>query len=138
MEKGDLLPDHFVTSLIMERLDQSDTDKGFILDGYPRKHSQLVSLDEILAELGKIINAVVVLNVEKQELLERMQKRAKIENRSDDTPEAIQHRLGQYYQETQPLIDEYESRGLVVQIEGSGDVNAIHEKIVGNLEHKIS
>jgi adenylate kinase len=138
MKRGDLLPDNFVTSLIAERLDQSDVEKGFVLDGYPRKHSQLISLDEIMAELGKFIDAVIVLDVDKDELYERMSKRAKIEERSDDTPQAIRHRLDQYYEQTQPLIDEYKARGIAVEVNGVGNINDINERIFAGLEHKIS
>ena len=90
-----------------------DAKNGWILDGYPRNASQVEALDAILADLNTPLDAVVALDADHDVLMERMKKRAEIEGRSDDTPEAIAKRLDVYAKETAPLLATYEERGLL-------------------------
>lgn len=131
--KGELVPDELTDRLVADRLSQDDARCGWILDGYPRNAEQVAALDKILASMGEKLDAVVFLTADRQTLLERMKSRAKLEGRSDDTPEAIEKRLAVYESETKPLLDTYRSRGLVREINGVGDIDAITSRIVRQL-----
>ena len=105
VEPGALVPDDITVELIRGRLDRGDTVPGFILDGFPRTMAQAEALDELLQELGRGVDVVLEFQVaDRQELRDRMLRRAAEENRSDDTPEAIERRLELYERETAPLV----------------------------------
>src|ERR1051326_4723814 len=108
--------------LIQDRLSRGDTVPGFVLDGFPRTLAQAEALDEMLTEIGKRIEAVIVLDVDEQQAVERLLKRAKVEDRSDDTPKAIGIRLENYRRNTEPLIEWYRARDKVVPIDGEGSI----------------
>lgn len=110
-----------------------DARNGWILDGYPRNASQVEALDAILADLGTPLDAVVALDADHDVLMERMKKRAEIEGRSDDTPEAIAKRLDVYAKETAPLLSTYGERGLLKTFNGVGSVEDIQATIVAEL-----
>lgn len=128
--RGELVPDEVTNDMVRDRLQQEDVAVGFILDGYPRNAAQVGALDVTLAELGVELDAVVDLQVEREELLARLAKRAEEEGREDDTAEAIERRLAVYEQETEPLLALYAERGLRVSVQGTGDVPAITEQIL--------
>jgi adenylate kinase len=110
-DRGDLIDDATIIELIESRLDRGDTIPGFVLDGFPRTMAQADALDELLVRLGRQIDVVFEFQVSDREvLLERMLKRAAEEHRSDDTPEAIKHRLEIYDRETAPLVEHYRAR----------------------------
>ena len=110
-DRGDLVSDELMIRLIRDRLSRGDTVGGFILDGFPRTMPQAEALDDLLRELGHELDVVFDLQVPDREvLLQRMLGRAAEEGRSDDTPEAIERRLGLYERETAPLIEYYRSR----------------------------
>jgi adenylate kinase len=110
-DRGDLVDDSMMIELIDSRLDRGDTMPGFVLDGFPRTMPQADALDELLGKLDRHIDVVFEFQVPDREvLLERMLKRAAEEHRSDDTPEAIRHRLEVYDRETAPLVDHYRAR----------------------------
>src|SRR5262245_62860235 len=102
-DSGQLVPDELMIGIIRERLAQEDAEKGFILDGFPRPAAQAEALDAMLHEIGKELTVVFVLLVPEAVSVERMLKRAEIEGRKDDTPEAIAQRLELYRRETEPL-----------------------------------
>lgn len=129
IDQGELVPDELTNRIVADRLAMDDARQGWILDGYPRNAAQVVALDRILAKEGERLNAVIVLTAPKSVLLERMKKRAEIEGRSDDTPEAIEKRLAVYEKETAPLLDEYRSRGILREFEGVGTIDEIAEHI---------
>ena len=131
MDRGDLVDDELMIEMIRQRLDRGDTLPGFILDGFPRTMAQAEALDELLSELGRSIDIVFEFQVpDREKLIERMLKRAAEENRSDDTPEAIQNRLDKYDQETAPLVDYYRTR--------YGNVVGIHaDRTVAEVFHEI-
>ena len=116
-----------------DRLAQDDTKKGWILDGYPRNASQVQALDRMLEELNTPLDHVVALEAERDVLIERMKKRAVEQGRSDDTPEVIAKRLETYERETAPLLDIYDSRGQLVEVDGVGDVAEINHRIIQSL-----
>ena len=131
--KGDLVPDSVTNAMVRDRLAQDDAAQGFILDGYPRNAAQVVELDAILADLGVALDGVVELTADRDELLARLAKRAEIEGREDDTEEAIARRLDIYAEQTAPLTAAYDVRGLLVRVDGIGDVDEITGRIVSAL-----
>lgn len=133
LDKGELVPDELTNNIVKDRLAQDDAKSGWILDGYPRNASQVQALDRMLEELGTPLDHVVALEAERDVLLERMQKRAVEQGRSDDTPEVIVKRLETYEKETAPLLDIYDSRGQLVEVDGVGDIKEINNRIVESL-----
>lgn len=128
--KGDLVPDSVTNAMVRDRLGADDVASGFILDGYPRNASQVVELDAILAELGWSLDGVVELTADRDELLARLAKRAEIEGREDDTEEAIARRLDIYAEQTAPLTAAYDERGLLVRVDGIGEIDDVTGRIV--------
>jgi adenylate kinase len=130
-DRGDLVSDDLMIRLIRDRLDRGDTLPGFVLDGFPRTMAQAEALDELLSDLGRSIDIVFDLQVpDRQQLLERLLKRAAEENRSDDTPDAIQRRWELYEQETAPLVEYYRStRGNVVGIHADRTIEDVFHEI---------
>jgi len=130
-DRGDLVSDDLMIRLIRDRLDRGDTLPGFVLDGFPRTMAQAEALDELLQELGRALDVVFELQVpDREQLLQRMLKRAAEESRSDDTPEAIERRLAVYERETAPLIEWYRTtRGNVVGIHGDRTVDEVFHEL---------
>jgi adenylate kinase len=135
-DRGDLVDDELMIRLIRDRLDRGDTLPGFVLDGFPRTMVQAEALDDLLQELGRSIDIVFDFHVpDRQQLLDRLLKRAAEENRSDDTTEAIYNRLAQYDKETAPLGEYYRStRGNVVGIHADRPVDDVFAEIRGALD----
>lgn len=133
IDKGELVPDELTNSIVKDRLAMDDAQGGWILDGYPRNASQVEALDTMLEELGTPLDAVVALDADHDVLMERMMKRAEIEGRADDAPEVIAKRLEVYAAETAPLLNIYADRGVLVKINGVGDIDAIQANIVAEL-----
>lgn len=134
INKGELVPDDLTNRIVEDRLGKDDTSKGWILDGYPRNASQVEALDTMLKKLGTPLDAVVALDAERGILLERMKKRAQLEGRSDDNPDAIAKRLDVYEKETAPLLKAYEERGLLVEVNGVGGIDDIAKSIFDKLD----
>lgn len=127
--RGELVPDSVTNDMVRSRLSEPDARAGFILDGYPRNAAQVGALDEILADLAEPLQAVVVLTADRDELLARIAKRAQIEGREDDTPEAIARRLDIYEAETAPLLAAYRERGLLAEVDGLGTVEQVAARV---------
>jgi adenylate kinase len=130
-DRGDLVADDLMIRLIEDRLGQDDASGGSVLDGFPRTMPQAEALDDLLLELGRDLDVVLGFQVpDSKTLLERLLKRASQENRSDDTPEAIERRLRLYYEQTAPLIEFYRSkRGNVVGIHAERTVDEVYREI---------
>lgn len=133
IDKGELVPDELTNEIVKDRLAMQDAQSGWILDGYPRNASQVEALDAMLEQLGTSLDRVVALEAGRDILLERMAKRAQEQGRSDDTPEVIAKRLETYERETAPLLDIYESRGLLLRVNGVGEIAQISENIIAEL-----
>jgi adenylate kinase len=133
MERGEYVPDSLTNELIRDRLSQADAEAGFLLDGYPRTNDQVNELDDILSSQHRILDAVVLLVADPDELVRRLLKRAQEQGRTDDTEEIIRHRQNVYLEQTQPLIEIYSSRSLVVEIDGLGQVGEVTERILNAL-----
>ena len=135
-DRGDLVSDDLMIRLIRDRLDRGDTLPGFVLDGFPRTMPQAEALDELLQELGRGVDVVLEFQVaDRQELRDRMLRRAADENRSDDTPEAIERRLELYERETAPLVEWYRTtRGNVVGIHADRAIDEVFHEITEALD----
>jgi len=130
MDKGELVPDDVIIGIIRERLSQSDVrERGFILDGFPRTLPQAEALDKMLSELGLPLDKVVYLNVDDEEIVERLLARG----RADDTEKVIRNRLEVYRKQTAPLIDYYSEKGILAEICGVGEIDEITKKIEESL-----
>jgi adenylate kinase len=130
-DRGDLVSDALMIRLIRDRLSRGDTLGGFVLDGFPRTMAQAEALDEMLHGLGRDLDVVFEFRVpDRQQLLDRMLKRAAEEGRSDDTPDAIERRLETYDRETAPLIDYYRThRANVVGVHADRTVDEVFHEI---------
>lgn len=133
MESGQLVSDDIVLGLLEERLAHADTDLGFILDGYPRNLAQAGALDELLARVGRPLDAVVKLNVPDANIVKRCGIRFEQEHRADDNPETVRKRLAVYAAQTAPVADFYSQRGLLTEIDGVGDITAIGDRVLAAL-----
>jgi adenylate kinase len=131
---GDLVPDDLMVALIRERLARPDTYAGFVLDGFPRTTVQAEALDAMFNEIGRAFSVVFALQIPDEVAFERLTRRAQIEDRPDDTPEAIRTRLELYHRETEPLIEHYRTRGNLVPIHGEGTENEVFAEIQSALE----
>jgi adenylate kinase len=129
IEAGEYVPDSVTTAMVRERLGHADCRRGFVLDGYPRTIAQVAALDDILADSGHALQAVIVLEVDRQELVGRLVRRAATDGRTDDSEEVIGRRLELYADETSPLLAEYDQRGLLVRLDGSGTLTQVTERV---------
>ena len=134
MDAGEYVPDSVTNNMVRDRLAQPDAEPGFLLDGYPRTLAQVEELDGMLAASGASLDAVVVLTVDSEELVQRLLKRAETSGRSDDTEEVIRHRQDVYTEQTAPLIDVYRDRGLLLEVDGLGEVTEVSERIFTALD----
>jgi adenylate kinase len=132
---GELVPDDLMISLIRDRLAQDDTDAGFVLDGFPRTTAQAEALDAMFSEIGRTFNVVFSLQIPDEVAFERLQQRAQLEGRADDTDDAIQRRLDNYHRETEPLIEYYRTRGNLVTIHADRSENEVFTEIQRALDH---
>ena len=130
IERGDLVSDDLMIELIRNRLDQSDTEAGFVLDGFPRTTVQAEALDSMFADIGRNFSVAFALQIPDEVAFDRLRRRA----RADDTDEAIQRRLDNYHRETEPLIEFYRTRGNVVPIHANRSENEVFAEIQRALE----
>ena len=159
MDRGELVPDELVIAIARERLDEPDCEQGFVLDGFPRTVPQAEALGEVMDDLGRDPLMVVNLAVDEDELVRRLSGRrvcrgcgeiyhidqedvedggscpaedcdGEIFQRSDDQPEAIRERLRVYSEQTEPLIEYYDERGLLIEISGEGAPEQIGEHLL--------
>jgi adenylate kinase len=133
-DRGDLVSDELMIELIRSRLEQADTESGFVLDGFPRTTTQAEALDSILSDLGRTFSVVFALQLPDEVAFERLRRRAELEGRPDDTDEAIQRRLDTYHRETKPLTEYYRVRGNLVPIHGDRSENQVFAEIQQALE----
>jgi len=115
--------------MVRERLEQSDADNGFLLDGYPRTLGQVDYLDEILAANGYELDLVLQLTADTEELVQRLLLRAELENRSDDTAEVIRNRMELYFNQTTAVTSRYSERGILTAVEGFGSISDVSSRV---------
>jgi adenylate kinase len=129
MDAGKYVPDEITNAMVRDRLKQPDAE-SFVLDGYPRTADQVDELDSILSDMGAKLDAVLLLVVsDREELVQRMIKRAETSGRADDTEEVIRHRQDVYNEETAALVPIYRERGLLREVDGIGDIDEIARRI---------
>lgn len=135
--RGRLVPDEVTNRMVEERLDEEDVADGFLLDGYPRNLGQVEALDQMLARRAWALDAVVELVVPDEEVVGRLLERAKVQGRADDTAEVISHRIDVYHAETEPLVEVYAERGLLLRVDGLGTVEEVAARIDAALARKL-
>ena len=161
MDRGDLVPDEVIIGVIAERVQQQEAADGFILDGFPRTVPQAEALDEKMKQLEREMTAAILIDVSEEEVIRRLSGRrtceenpghiyhvefdppkeegvcdidgAKLTVRDDDKPEVVKNRLVQYREKTKPLIDYYEERGILNEVDGSRSPDEVEELIHGIL-----
>lgn len=163
MDKGDLVPDEVTIGIVRERLSKDDCNKGFLLDGFPRTVAQADALENILTDLNKKIDFVINIDVDKEILLERLTGRrickscgstfhlvfnppkqegvcdrcgGELYQRADDNAETVQNRLEVNLKQTKPLLDFYETKGYLRNIDGQQDISKVFadlDQLLGSL-----
>ena len=150
MDEGKLVPDQLLVDLVRERLEADDTQKGFILDGYPRNTAQAVTLDSMLAEIGRKLDAALLVDVQADVIVRRLSSRrtckecgytapagvdvcpscgGQMYQRDDDKPETIQKRLDVYESQTSPLVEYYKGKGLLKVVDGDRPVDDVYADV---------
>lgn len=133
MASGAYVPDDVTNAVVADRLLADDCAAGFLLDGYPRTLQQVEYLDEVLdGERG--IDAVISLQADAEEVVRRLLKRAETSGRADDNEETIRTRQATYAAETAPLLDVYRERGLLVEVDGLGQIDEVSERLFAALD----
>lgn len=132
-DKGEYVPDSVTNAMVAERISQPDAAHGFLLDGYPRTQAQVHVLDEMLAQAGTSLDLVLEITADPEVVIQRLLKRATEQNRADDTEPVIRHRLEVYTEQTAPLASLYEAKGLLVRVDGIGEVDEVTERIMAAL-----
>ena len=160
MDRGDLVPDELIIAMILDSLEKQDTSTGFILDGFPRTERQAQALDEELEKRGRSLGAALLIDVDEDTVVERLSGRrvcvkgqhnfhlkfdppkhpercdvdgSRLVQRDDDKPEVIQHRLEQYHEKTEPLIDYYDRKGMLRRVDGGRDPDKVSDAIRATL-----
>jgi adenylate kinase len=137
MDRGDLVPDDIVIQMTRERMLEASGEGGYVLDGYPRTLAQAEAAYRWALARGIPFDLTLSFEIEEQELLARLAGRAREEHRSDDTEETVRHRLEVFANQTLPLVDYYQRRGILVRINAVGPIDAISEEIFATLHwHK--
>ena len=157
MDQGLLVPDELVVDLVVDRVNQEDCANGYVLDGFPRTIPQAEALDKALETMGQSMDYAINVEVPDENIVNRMSGRracvgcgatyhivyapTKEENvcdschgelilRDDDKPETVQKRLNVYHEQTQPLIDYYTNKKILVEVDGTVDINLVFDAIV--------
>ncbi len=131
MDRGELVPDGLLLDLVREKLEARPAPPGWVLDGYPRNLPQAESLDEMLGSAGIRLGGVLNLEVADGVLVNRLRKRAALENRTDDSEETVRNRIRVYERQTAPLGEHYERRGVLHRIDGEGTVDEVRRRVLG-------
>jgi adenylate kinase len=160
MDRGDLVPDDLIIAMIKQALEQGDSANGFILDGFPRTERQAQALDEELEQLGRTLNAALLIDVPEETVVDRLSQRrvcvkgqhnfhlshdppkhpdrcdvdgSRLVQRDDDKPEVIQHRLEQYREKTEPVKGYYDRQGILRRVDGSRTPDEVSDQIRATL-----
>jgi adenylate kinase len=134
MDAGEYVPDEVTNLMVRDRIDEEDAAPGFLLDGYPRTLAQVEELDGMIRFTGHSLDAVVVLTVDPNEIVQRLLQRAQVEGRPDDTEDVIRRRQELYTEQTEPLIGVYRERGLLIEVDGMGEVSDVTARIFDALD----
>ena len=130
MAAGKLVPDEVIVSMIRHRLEDTSGASGFVLDGFPRTVAQARSLQEMLGQMERPLDLVVVLDVPREELVQRLSRRAGLEHREDDRPEVVTQRLLVYQEQTEPVLQYLGDEVPVVRVDGTASVESVNESLL--------
>ena len=163
MDAGDLVPDELICDVIAERFDSGEADDGFLLDGFPRTVGQAEMLDALLDSRGRELTAVLLIEAPDDEVVRRLSGRrtcakgqhvyhvefdppkhegvcdqdgSRLIQRDDDKPETVRKRLSVYHEQTEPLVDWYDEKGLLRRFEGTRSPDEVHDRIRATLATK--
>jgi adenylate kinase len=163
MENGELVPDELISRAVAERFESGEADDGFLLDGFPRTIGQAEALDELLDERGRRLTAVLLIDAPDDEVVRRLSGRrtcakgnhvyhvefdppkhegvcdqdgSRLIQREDDKPETVRKRLAVYHDQTEPLIEWYDDRDLLVRFDGTRSADEVHDRIRATLATK--
>lgn len=136
ISKGNLIPDELMIDILADVLDDNrdKAEAGVIFDGFPRTIAQAEALEKLLESRGTQLDAVVGLEVDEGELIDRLLERGRRDGRADDNPDTIKSRLEVYHKSTQPLQDFYKGKGKYHGIEGSGSIDGIYDKVKSSIK----
>ena len=162
MDRGELVPDEVTVGIVKERISEDDAKKGFLLDGFPRTIDQAEALNEIMSELGRNIDAVINIEVPEEELMNRLTGRricekcgttyhlvfnppkvdgicdidgGKLYQREDDNPETVSNRLSVNVKQSKPILEYYNNKGVLKNIDGSKDIEEVTNDVIDILDH---
>ena len=162
MDRGELVPDEVTVGIVKERISEDDAKKGFLLDGFPRTIDQAESLNQIMSELDREIDAVINIEVPEEELMNRLTGRRICENcgttyhlvfnppkvdgicdidggklyqREDDNPETVSNRLSVNVKQSKPILEYYNNKGVLKNIDGSKDIEEVTNDVIDILDH---
>lgn len=133
IDRGELVPDDIMSDMIEERLGQDDVAAGFILDGYPRNLAQAQALDRTLEQLGQSVDEAIQIDVDPEQIILRIARRAKEEGRADDCEDVVRNRMRVYQEKTAPVINYYASKGLLTHVLGDGEIEEVLQRILSVL-----
>jgi adenylate kinase len=134
MQRGDLVPDAVIISLLMPKVIAAAEGSGYLLDGFPRSVEQAVEARKLAEQVGAAPDAVIYLDAPRDELMRRILSRAEIEGRADDNPTTVANRLEVFDEATRPLVDYYRDRGMLHIIDASVDEHAVTDQIMAALD----
>lgn len=137
MDAGEYVPDEVTNAMVADRLAQDDASEGFLLDGYPRTEPQVEELDRMLTGAGVELDLVIELTADNEEVVSRLLNRAQEQGRADDTESVIRRRLEVYAEQTEPLVRIYTERGLLIEVDGLGEVEDVTARLLSALEEKL-
>ena len=132
IDNGNLVPDEITDVMVENHLDAIDPKNGFLLDGYPRTLDQVDALERMLEAHDAPLDAVIELQIPDEEIIGRLLSRAEKEGRKDDTEDVIRHRIAVYHAKTEPLLNVYRERGILVGVHGLGTIDEVRERLVNN------
>lgn len=162
MDRGELVPDEVTVGIVKERISEDDAKKGFLLDGFPRTIDQAESLNQIMSELDREIDAVINIEVPEEELMNRLTGRricekcgttyhlvfnppkvdgicdidgGKLYQREDDNPETVSNRLSVNVKQSKPILEYYNNKGVLKNIDGSKDIDELTNDVIDILDH---
>lgn len=162
MDRGELVPDEVTVGIVKERISEDDAKKGFLLDGFPRTIDQAESLNQIMSELDREIDAVINIEVPEEELMNRLTGRricekcgttyhlvfnppkvdgicdidgGKLYQREDDNPETVSNRLSVNVKQSKPILEYYNEKGVLKNIDGSKDIEEVTNDVIDILDH---
>ncbi len=133
MDKGQLVSDDIVLGMLKERLAEQDAKKGFILDGFPRNLVQADMLDNLLAEINMPAQHAILIEVNPEEVVARIAKRAEIEGRTDDTEAVVRDRIKIYETQTAPVVEHYKKHEILSEVLGSGTIEQVQQRLLAVL-----